>query len=87
MERYGLLGAKRIASAAASASSTPGAGVALLGALVVDGVDLVSVAAPDEPLLEREPARLASRRACGADRPSPGRIRRREPGAARRGAP
>ncbi len=50
-----MLGAKRIASAAAIASTTPGAASRLVGTLVVDAVDLVGVPTTDEPLLEREP--------------------------------
>ena len=69
MLTYGFEGAITIASAAASASSTPGAGARV--ALEADAVDLVAVAARDEPLLEREAARRASRSRCGAGRPSP----------------
>ena len=59
IETYGLLGAITIASAAAIASSTPGAGRAASGALVDERVDLVLVPSGDEPLLERERARPA----------------------------
>ena len=56
METNGLLGAITIASAAAIASRTPGAGRALLGAVVDESVDRVLVAPGDEPLLEGEGA-------------------------------
>ena len=51
MDRYGLLGARTIASAsrAPRARRRP---ARLGGAVVVDRVDVVGVAAPDEPLLE-----------------------------------
>ena len=54
-ETYGLLGAITRRSASAIASTTPGAGDAVLRADDVDRVDLVCVAAGDEPLLEWEP--------------------------------
>ena len=54
MLTYGLEGAITIASAPARASSTPGAGRRL--AHEANGVDLVAVAAGDEPLLERKAA-------------------------------
>ena len=54
IETYGLLGASTIRSAAASASSTPGAATASAAPGVVHGVDLVSMASPDEPGLERK---------------------------------
>ena len=62
MLTYGFEGAIRIASAASSASSTPGAGARV--ALEANAVDLVAVAAGDEPLLEREaPGRRVDPRA------------------------
>ena len=54
MLTYGLEGAITIASAPARASSTPGAGARV--ALEANAVDLVAVAAGDEPLLERKAA-------------------------------
>ena len=54
IERYGLLGAKRMASAASSAARTPGAALGLVRTLVLDAVHVVAMTAPDEPLLERE---------------------------------
>ena len=56
IETNGLLGAITIASAAAIASSTPGAGRARLGTVVDERVDLVLVPPGDEPLLEGERA-------------------------------
>ena len=56
METNGLLGAITIASAAAIASRTPGAGPRRVGTVVDERVDLVLVPPGDEPLLERERA-------------------------------
>ena len=57
METNGLLGAITIASAAAIAARTPGAGRRAVGAVVDEGLDGILVAAGDKPLLEGEGAR------------------------------
>ena len=57
IDRYGLLGARTIVSALASASMTLRRGTRVLRALVLDRVDVVRVSATDEPLLECESTR------------------------------
>ena len=55
IERYGLLGAKRMPSAASSAARTPGAASASSAPSYSTRVHVVAMTPTDEPLLEREP--------------------------------